>query len=151
MAGSVDDFARDRLERVEPGLRPGGRLAYHAIGALRSLRKLQADSASQTAFFQNLQRDIERAKSRRTRIAIVVALEQADVLRPGGAARVLFLRLDGDERGLALAWEDRDVVALHAPVVGEVDDVVGRAHDQGVEIVASHEFADAGEFELSRG
>ena len=36
-AVSVHDLARDRLERVEPGLRPGGWLAHHAVGALRSL------------------------------------------------------------------------------------------------------------------
>ena len=55
-AGRVNDFTCGRLECVEPRLRPGGRLAHHAIGALRSLRELQSDSAGQIALFQDLQR-----------------------------------------------------------------------------------------------
>ena len=99
--GRVNDITCGRLERVEPRLRPGGRLAHHAIGGLGSLRQLQSDAASKIALLQELQRSIERPKCRRPRITIVVALEEPDVPCPRGAARVFFLRLDGYERRFA--------------------------------------------------
>ncbi len=104
--------------------------------------------AGETALVQDAQRNIERAQHGRTRIAGIVALEEADVAGPRRPAGVFLLRLQGDERGLTLARENRHVVALHAPVVGEVDDVVGRTHHQRVEIVALHQIADAGELGL---
>src|SRR4029450_7646264 len=43
----------------------------------------------------------------------------------------------------ARAGEDDGVVALHAPEVGEVEDVVRGAHDQGIELLLGHERPDA--------
>ena len=45
--------------------------------------------------------------------------------------------------GLALAREHRRVVPLHAPEVREVEDVVGRADDEGVELLLGHQRPDA--------
>ena len=143
----VHDFARDRLEGVEPRLRPGAsarppcdrRSAFPAKAPVRSCPVRSRSFRTCTA--TSRERKVGGRGSRS-----VVALEQPNVLRPGGAARVVFLRLDGDERGFAFAREDRDVVALHAPVVGEVDDVVGRADDQRVEIMLLHQIADAVQF-----
>ena len=127
---SVDDFAGDRLKGIEPRLRPCARLAHHAVRTLRPLRKFEADAAGQIAFLQNLHGDIERARARRSRIGGMIALEEANVLRPRCSTRVFFLRLESDQSRLPFARKDRDVVALHAPVIRQIDDVIRRAHDQ---------------------
>ena len=55
------------------------------------------------------------------------------------------------ERRLALAREDGGVVALHRPEVGQVEDVVGSAHDQGVEPLLFHERAHPFELQARHG
>src|SRR5439155_20663624 len=93
-------------------------------------------------------RDLHAARGGRSRITLVVALEEANVGRPCRALGVLPLRLEGDERRLALAREDRDVIALHGPVVRQVEHVVGRADDEGVEVLVGHGPADAVELRV---
>ena len=124
------------------GLNASNQGCVQVVGSptMRSALCVPCDSSNPTLpvrsrSFSTLKRHIKRTKCRWPRIAIVIALEKPDVLCPRGAARILFLRLDGDQRRLAFAREDRDVVALHAPVVRQIDDIVGRAHHQGVEIV----------------
>jgi hypothetical protein len=107
---------------------------------LRSLRELEAD---RPVVLARGDRDVERAQLRRARIAVVVAREGADVVRPRHAARVVERRLEADQRRLALAREDDEVVPLHRQKVGEVEDVVGGAHDQRVEVLLGHERANA--------
>ena len=82
-------------ECVEPGLREGGRLADHAVGRLRAERELEADPS---VLRRRLAGEVERAQSRRPWIGCVVAAEEPDVLRPGGAGDVLGRRLQTDER-----------------------------------------------------
>ena len=52
------------------------------------------------------------------------------------------------QRRLALAREDDRVVALHAPEVRQVEDVVGRADDERVELVLGHQRANAVELRV---
>ena len=46
-------------------------------------------------------------------------------------------------RGFALAREDDGVVTLHAPIVGEIENVVWGTHDQSIEIVLHHQLLHA--------
>src|SRR5205823_14722056 len=85
-------------------------------------------------------RRLHRARRRRPRVALVIAGEEPHLPCPG-ALCLLGLRLEHDQRGLALPREDGQVVALHAPVVGEVEDVVGRADDERVELALDHQRA----------
>ena len=50
---SVGDFAGDGGESVEEIFAEDGRLADHAVGGLRPLRKFEADAASESALAQN--------------------------------------------------------------------------------------------------
>ena len=113
----------------------------HPVRRLRPERELEADRA--VLGRRRLRRELEHASGRRPRIARVVALEEPDVVRPGHARRVLLRRLEADEHRLAVAREDARVVALHAPEVRQVEDVVGRAHDERVELPLGHERAHA--------
>src|SRR5258705_14123 len=83
------------------------------------------------------------ATSTLPRAALVVAANEADIRRPRVPLGVFRRRLEADQDRLALAREDARVVALHAPEVREVEDVVGRAHDERVEAGCLHERADA--------
>ena len=56
---------------------------------------------------------------------------------------VLLRRLETDEHGLALAREHAGVVALHPPEVREIEDVVGRADHERVELLLGHQRAHA--------
>src|SRR6266852_5313516 len=85
---------------------------------------------------------VERARKRWPRIGLVIAANEMDVARPRGALRILGRRLEADQHGLALAREDTRVVALHAPEVREIEDVVGSADDERVETLVRHERAD---------
>ena len=125
----VDDVG---AEGVEPLVRVRRRLADHAVGGLRAEAELEAD-AGVAALADGLLRGLGRARDGGTRIGLVVAAKQAQVVRPGGAAGVGLRRLQADERRLALAREDGHVVALHRPEVRQVEDVVGRAHDERVD------------------
>src|SRR5205807_2352285 len=58
---------------------------------------------------------------------------------PGVALRVGQLRLDGDQRGIAFSGKNDGVISLHAPVVGEIDNVVRRADDEGAQILIFHD------------
>ena len=93
-------------------------------------------------FSEHVQCNVQSAILRRAGIAGVVALEQADVLGPGIALSVGELRLERDQRGLAFARENGDVVALHAPVIGEIENVVRSADDQGGEFLILHQGAN---------
>ena len=74
----------------------------------------------------------------------VVALEEADVARPGRARRVLLARPPGrSSTGSPSRGKTTGVVALHAPEVRQVEDVVGRADDERVELRLGHERAHA--------
>ena len=44
-----------------------------------------------------------------------------------------------------------DVVALHAQVVGEIEDVVGRADDEGVEVLLDHRGSEAIQLRIVAG
>ena len=132
-------------KRVEPGGRERRRLADHAVGRLRAERQLEPE-----ALVVACRRDgcVERARERRPRILRVVAADQPHVVRPGGACGVLLRRLDRDQHRLALAREDARVVALHAPEVREVEDVVRSADDERIELRLRHERADAVELDV---
>src|SRR5271165_2858056 len=95
---------------------------------------------------QNFVSAVPGAELRRPRIALVVALEIENVLCPRVTFGVGLLWFKGNQRGLALAGKNNRVIALHAPVVGEIENVVGRATDQGGEILFCHQSADAIEF-----
>ncbi len=127
-------------KRVEPAAREGRRLADHAVGGLRSEGELEPELP---VAGRDLLRELEHARSRRPRIAGVVAAEEPHLARPGGARGVFLGRLEADQHRLALAREDARVVPLHPPEVRQVDDVVGRAHDERVEPALAHERAHA--------
>src|SRR5205085_4392625 len=129
---------RRLAEAVEEGLRVRRRLAHHPVGGLRAERELEAD-ALEAAPGDDAAREVERAGRRRPRVARVVAEVDVQVARPRLPRRVVDRRLHDDERRLAGAREDRDVVALHAPEVREVEDVVGRTDDERVEVALGHE------------
>src|SRR5258708_7441460 len=74
----------------------------------------------------------------------------AHVLVPGSALRLAKLRLNNQQRRVALARENREVVALHRPVVRQVEDIVGCARHDRIKVVALHHFADAAPFFLVR-
>ena len=120
------------VEGLEERERRRRRLADHEIGRLRALGELEADALVPLLRDDGLG-EVERAGRGRTRVALVVAAEGADVLRPGLPPGVLLLRLDHAERRLALPREDEHVVALHAEVAREVEDVVRRPHHERVE------------------
>ena len=127
-------------ERREPVARERRRLADHAIRRLRAERELEPDTAE---LARSLACELEHTGGRRARVDRVVPLEQTHVARPRHARRVLLGRLEADEHRLALAREDARVVSLHSPEVRQVEDVVGRAHDERVELVLGHERAHA--------
>ena len=83
------------LERVEERARRRRRLAEHAVCGLRALAQLEPD-ALEAALAAHLLRELERARRRRPRIRLVIALEQAHVLRPRHPARVVERRLEAD-------------------------------------------------------
>ena len=135
-------------ERVEPGGGEGRRLADHAVGGLRAERELEPDAL---VVARGLDRRVERPRERRPRILGVVAADQPHVVRPGRARGVLLRRLDRDQHRLALAREDAGVVALHPPEVRQVEDVVGRADDERIELLLRHQRADAVELRVVAG
>ena len=127
-------------EGVEPAGGEGRRLADHPVGGLRPHRPLDADPA---VLAGGLEGEVERSHRRGPRVVRVVAADVADVLRPRGARGVLGGRLEADQDGLALAREHAGVVALHPPEVRQVEDVVGSADDEGVEVALRHQRPDA--------
>ena len=127
-------------EGVEPGRRERRGLADHPVGGLRAERQLEADAL---VVASRRHRRVERSGDRRPRILRVVATDQPDILRPRHAPGILLRGLDRDQHRLALAWEDAGVVPLHSPEVREVEDVVGCADHERVELFLCHERADA--------
>src|SRR5206468_6780240 len=111
-------------------------------GRLGPLAQLEADTL-EAALAAHLVRELEGTRSRGARVALVVAREQTYVLGPGRAARIVERRLECEQRRVALAREDDDVVALHREEVREVQDVVGRADDERVDVLLGHQRADA--------
>src|SRR5262249_34153866 len=95
------------------------------------------------SFGEDVEREVERPEPGRAGVGLVVAAKEADVVRPGATSGVVGLRLEHDQRRIALAGGDDDVVPLHAPVVREVDDVVRRPNDERVQVLLGHERADA--------
>ncbi len=130
----------DVAERAEPVGRERRRLADHPVGRLRSERELEPDPP---VLARCLASELEDARAGRARVDRVVALEEPHVARPRHVRRVLLGRLETDQRRLALTREDARVVPLHPPEVREVEDVVGRADDERVELVLGHERAHA--------
>ena len=126
-------------ERVEPRLREGRRLAHHAVGRLRAERELDAD---RLVLLGERRGEVERPQRRRPWVALVVATEEPEIARPRRALGILARRLEADQRRLALDREDDGVVALHAPEVRQVEDVVGSADDERVEPSVAHQRAD---------
>ena len=132
-------------ECVEPVVGERRRLAHHPVGGLRAEAELESDRAVAASRCGG---QLGRARERRSRIVLHVAAQEADVLRPGGALRVLGGGVEADQRRLALAREDDRLVALHAPEVAQVEDVVRRPHDQRVELLLDHQRANALELRL---
>jgi hypothetical protein len=135
-------------ERVEPRLRERRRLTDHSIRRLRAERKLQPDAPVRAA---RVDRYVQRAPGYGTRIRLVVAADIAHVRCPAGAGGILGRRLETDEHRLAVAREDAGIVALHAPEVREVENVVGSADDERVDPVVRHEPANAVELRVVAG
>ena len=123
-------------KRVEPGLRVGRRLADHAISGLRAERELDPDTV---VVGGDLPRQVERPQAGRTRVALVVAAEEAHLGCPGHPLGVGFRGLEADQDRLALLREDNRVVALHAPEVRQVENVVGCPDNERVELVLDHQ------------
>ena len=86
---------------------------------------------------------LENARDRRSWVGRVVAGEEPQLVGPRRAGRILLRGLEAREYRLALAREDDRIEALHSPEVREVEDVVGRADDERVELLLGHERADA--------
>ena len=141
--GRVEHRHRVRCARpgVEPRLRERRRLSDHPVGRLRAEGQLEADAPAVAR--GRVERRLECACRHRPRIVGRVALDEPHVVRPGTLRRVLLRRLDRDQHRLALAREDTRVVALHPPEVRQVENVVGRADDECVEVVLGHQRADA--------
>ena len=131
-----------RAERLEERAREDGRFSDHPVGDLGTLRELEADALEPALTADGLGQ-VGRPGPGRARIVRRITLERPQVVRPRRGGGLVQLRLHHDERRVVFAREDDDVVALHAPVVGEVEDVVGRAHHQRVEIALGHERAHA--------
>ena len=89
--------------------------------------------------------EVERAEPRRARVALVVAVEKPHLGRPRRAVGVRLRGLEADEHRIALTREDDRVVPLHPPEVRQVEDVVGRADDERVELLLGHQLAHAAE------
>ena len=123
-------------EGVEPGLGVRRRLADHAVSGLCSEGELDSDPL---VVGGDLPSEVERAHARRPRIALVVTAEEPHLLRPAHPLGVGLRGLEADQDRLALLREDDRVVALHAPEVRQVQNVVGRADDEGVELVLDHQ------------
>ncbi len=127
-------------ERVEPGLRERRRLPDHPVGRLRAETELDPDAL---VFGRELPGEIERAEPGRARVALVVAVEDPHLGRPRHAVGVCLRGLEADEHRIALTREDDRVVALHPPEVRQVEDVVGRANDEHIELLLGHQLPHA--------
>jgi hypothetical protein len=130
----------DVAEGGEPLTGEGRRLADHAIRGLGPERELEPHAL---VWARRLARQLEHPRCRRPRVALVIALEEANLGCPRSPCGVVLRGFEADENGLALAREDTGVVPLHAPEVGEVEDVVGCTDDQRVESVLVHQRAYA--------
>ena len=129
-----------RGEGVEPGLRESGRLAHHPVGGLGAERELEADLL---VGLGRLHDRIERPCERGPRIVRVVAGNEHDGGCPGGVGCVLSRRLDRDQDRWAFPRKHGGVVALHPPEVREIENVVGGADDERVEILLGHQPLDS--------
>ena len=127
-------------EGVEPGAAERRRLSDHAVGGLRAAAQLDGHALVACG---NLDGELERTQAGRAGIDRVVAGKEAHIGRPCSARCVVGRSLEADQHGLALAGEDARVIALHTPEVGQVEDGVGRAHDERVELTLRHERAHA--------
>ena len=128
------------LERVEPRLRIRRRLADHPVRRLRAETELDPDPV---VLGRELAGKVERTQPRRPRIALVVAVEEPHLGRPGRPLGIGLRGFEADQRRVALAREDDGVVPLHPPEVRQVEDVVGRADDERVELLLGHQRPDA--------
>src|SRR5712672_999493 len=117
---SIDRFLASTTKRIVKSLPVHGRLPYHAIADLRSLRKLDAHPPRKFSFPQNLKGHFHRADHRGPRIFRMIERKKPDIFIPSGALRLSKLRFDYQQRRLAFAREDRKIIALHGPVIREV-------------------------------
>src|SRR5215472_4408355 len=138
----VDDFAAARTKRIVITLPVNCRLAHHAIANLRKLRKLDAHAGIELPFAQNVNRHFGSAHHGRPRVFGVVEMEQADVFVPRRALRFAELRFDDQERWIAVARKNNEVISLHGPVVRQVKNVVRRADHQRIEMVPLEHLPD---------
>ena len=125
---------------VEPGLRERRRLADHPVRSLRPEAELDPDPV---VLGRELAGEIERTQARRARVALVVAVKEPHLARPGRSLRIRLRGLEADEHRVALDREDDRVVPLHPPEVRQVEDVVGCAHDERIELLLGHQRAHA--------
>jgi len=95
---------------------------------------------------EHFESDIEGTILRWTRIALVITFEQANIPRPGVALGIRKLGFESYESGISLTWEDDRIVSLHAPVVGEIENVIWGANDHSAKVLILHQGADTVEF-----
>ncbi len=135
-------------EGVEPGLRERRRLADHPIRRLRPEAELDRDPVVVGC---ELAGEIERAQAGRPRVALVVAVEEPHLGRPRSPLRIRLRRLQADQHRVALTREDDSVIALHAPEVRQVEDVVGGPDDERVQLLLAHQRAHSLELRVVPG
>src|SRR6267378_65665 len=117
---SIDRFLASTTKRIVKSLPVNGRLPYHPLADLRSLRKLDAHPPRKFSFPQNLNGHFHRADHRWPRIFRMIERKKPNVFIPCRALRLAKLRLDHQKCRLAFAREDRKIIALHGPVIREV-------------------------------
>src|SRR5260370_35998318 len=108
----ADSLAGDLPECVKEKLRRRGWLAHHAINALRTHVQFDGDFVGEVTLLEYLQRQVESPVLGWTRVALVISLEQAEVLCPGISLGIGQLRLEHNERGIAFARKHHRVVTL---------------------------------------
>ena len=139
---AIHDFVDGILEVVEVSLPVDGGLAGHPLRALDRVRGLDSDAAGEPAFLEDTDRLFQGPQKSRPGIINVEAFEKHDVVGPGVTPHIELLRFDREDYGIGFPREDGDLPRLHRPVVGEVVDVVGGPHNQGVEVGLLHGVAD---------
>ena len=141
-------LSRSAAESVEVALPINRRLSHHAVADLRGLRKLDAHAPGKVFFAKNFNGHLQRAHHRRPRVGGMVETERTHILCPGTAFGFFVLRLDRQQHRLTFARENNQVVSFHAPIIGEVENIVGRASDDSVKVLLAHQQANTVELAL---
>ena len=144
--GRVHNLAAKLFERFEIRHHESGRLANHAVGGLRAHVEFDGNFVGQAPLLQDFVSAVPGAELRRARIALVVAFEIENVLCPRVTLGIGLLRLEGNQRGLAMTRKDDGVISLHAPVVGEIQNIIRRAADQRGKVLIFHQGTNTIEF-----